>query len=40
MDLVVAAEELLERCVFTLFPNTRLPRIFLLMVPSLWRISG
>lgn len=39
LSLVVAAEPL-ERWVFTLFPNTRLPRTFLLMVPSLWRISG
>lgn len=39
-DLVIAAEELLKSCVLTLFPNTRLPRIFLLMVLSLWRISG
>lgn len=28
------------RIVFTLLPKTRLPRIFLLIMPSLWRISG
>lgn len=37
---LAAAAEPLERCVFTLFPNTRLPRTFLLIMPSLWRISG
>lgn len=35
-----AAKKPLERSVFTLFPNTRLPRTFLLIMPSLWRISG